>query len=201
MADIGTKALSESNFEKLRDIINGNSWEDNQRKHSETNYSFLMFNVTDKGYESEGGESKEAMGSEQSHGQSVIEITSSAEEFSSVGNESSSITDEAVSDRHPEGTITPTIQEETYGARRNLVGQRPLRESHKSQSQSLPRIPPQTWDLFIEDPTPYVGHPQFIQISPRGFYDAVKEWPWSPHIGHLPPKDGLKIDFIALNDL
>ncbi len=58
MADIGTKALSESNFEKLRDIINGNSWEDNQREHSETNYSFLMFNVTDKGYESEGGESR-----------------------------------------------------------------------------------------------------------------------------------------------
>jgi hypothetical protein len=97
--------------------------------------------------------------------------------------------------------ITPTIQEETYGARRNLVGQRPLRESHKSQSQSLPRILPQAWDLFIEDPTPYVGHPQFIQISPRGFYDVVKEWLWSLLIGHLPPKDGLKIDFIALNDL
>jgi hypothetical protein len=81
------------------------------------------------------------------------------------------------------------------------MGQRPLRELHKSQSQSSPRILPQKWDLFIANLTPYVGHPQFIQISPRRFYDAVKEWSWSPHIGHLPPKDGLKIDFTALNDL
>jgi hypothetical protein len=191
MANLGTKPLPVSKFTRLRDMMNGNPLENYQIEPSESNYSFLMFNVTDKGYESEGGESEVVMGPEKCHDHSIIEVTSSANESSSItngsstianesnpdGNESSSITDEVASDQHPEGWIARPVPEETYGTRRNLVGQRPLRESHKSQSRSLPRILPKTWDLFIEDPTPYVGHPQFIQISPRGFYDAVKEWP------------------------
>ncbi len=186
MANIGTKALAESKFKSLRDMMIGNQWENNQREYSESTYSFLMINVTNTGYESEGGEFEEAMGQEQSHEQNDIKVTSSKNESSSIanesnpdGNESSSIADGVVSDRHSEGWEARPVQEETYGTRRNLLGQRPLRESHESQSRSSPRILPRTWDLFMEDPTPYIDHPQFIQISPRGFYDAVKEWPWA----------------------
>jgi hypothetical protein len=56
MANIGTKAISQSKFERFRDMMmNGNQCEDDQREHS--------------------GESKEAIGPEQSQGQSVIEVT------------------------------------------------------------------------------------------------------------------------------
>jgi hypothetical protein len=89
IADIGTKALSEAQFVKLRDMMNGNQWEDNQREYVESNYSFLMFNVTDNGYESEGEESKQEIEPEQSHGQSVNEDTSSVDESNSIANSSS----------------------------------------------------------------------------------------------------------------
>jgi hypothetical protein len=68
---------------------------------SESNYSFLMFKVTDKGYESEGGESKEANGPEQSQGQSVIEVTSSADE-----NEPSTIANDLNPDENESSSIT-----------------------------------------------------------------------------------------------
>jgi hypothetical protein len=35
MANIGTKAISESKFERLRNMMNGNQCEDNQRENSE----------------------------------------------------------------------------------------------------------------------------------------------------------------------
>jgi hypothetical protein len=112
MANIATRALSESKFKTLRDMITGNKSEDNQREHSESTYSFLMLNVTDKGYESEGGESEEAMGQEQSLDHSVIQVTSSANESSSIANESSTIANES----NPYGNESSSITDEVVDA-------------------------------------------------------------------------------------
>jgi hypothetical protein len=214
IADIGTKALPEALFVKLRDMMNGYAivkakYPDLSLPdyvftldENRVRVTYLMmvemlsqqpFEVPDeiqdendeRGWESEEEEDVDSEGWE-TVDEDDDESNSDPSDIDEEINESSSVVPPPIPDILEEGKWIPRQPPK-------------LKESAKTQNDRRPRILPHTWEEFLQEPVKHCGHPNFAIVSPQRFYEAVKLWEWNPTTGHIPPNGGSQ-SFFAQND-
>jgi hypothetical protein len=62
---------------------------------------------------------------------------------------------------------------------------------------------PRTWDEYYYqsiNTNKYQDHPDFDNVSPRDFYNAVSLWPWSSIYGHMAPPGQQEVAFALRKD-
>jgi hypothetical protein len=214
IADIGTKALPEALFVKLRDMMNGYAivkakYPDLSLPdyvftldENRVRVTYLMmvemlsqqpFEVPDeiqdendeRGWESEEEEDVDSEGWE-TVDEDDDESNSDPSDIDEEINESSSVVPPPIPDILEEGKWIPRQPPK-------------LKESAKTKNDRRPRILPHTWEEFLQEPVKHCGHPNFAIVSPQRFYEAVKLWEWNPTTGHIPPNGGSQ-SFFAQND-
>jgi hypothetical protein len=214
IADIGTKALPEAQFVKLRDMMNGYAIV--KAKYPDLSLPDYVFthdmNAIPMSYAM-----VVEMISQQPYDFDLQDYYNDSDEFEEEeedGDTDASDDDEVSS--HVNAMDTIEIDEAQMDAENihqsSSVVVDNLRfpdsmdietiKAARLRRQYAPTLP-RTWDEYYYqsiNTNKYQDHPDFDNVSPRDFYNTVSLWPWSSIYGHMAPPGQQEVAFALRKD-
>jgi len=207
IADIGTKALPEAQFVKLRDMMNGYAIV--KAKYPDLSLPEYVYTQDENAVPMSYAMVVEMISQQpyyfdlQDNNNDGDEIEEEEEDADTDASDD----DEGIS--HEIAMDTIEIDEEQIDAvdipQSSSVEVDDLRspdsmeietiKAARLRRQSAPTLP-RTWDEYYYASVltnKYQDHPDFDNVSPRDFYNTVSLWPWSSRYGHMAPPGQQKV--------